>query len=64
MTEQNPTISNYGTRIWKNEAGKYHRDGDLPAVETLDGSKSWWTNGVCYRSDVWIESVYDWIYKL
>ena len=60
----NPIIDANGTKYWVNEAGKFHRENGLPARETIFGIKSWWTNGVCYRSDVWIESDYEWINAL
>ena len=34
---------------YKNDFGQWHRDGDLPAVETIDGTKEWWDNGVLHR---------------
>lgn len=42
---------NYGKTVckeWRKE-GKLHRDGDLPAVEYIRGSKQWWKNGVPHR---------------
>lgn len=29
--------------------GKFHRDGDLPAVEWDDGGKEWYQNGKIHR---------------
>jgi len=44
-------VDMYGTKRWKNEDGKLHRDNDLPAVETLDGSKYWYKNGKLHREN-------------
>jgi len=31
--------------------GKRHREGDLPAIEYDNGTKSWWKNGLRHRDD-------------
>jgi len=52
VTKQNPTNNNYGTRIWKNEAGKFHRDeNDLPAIIYANGTKVWYKNGKLHREN-------------
>jgi hypothetical protein len=44
------TIDQYGTKLWFNEEGQHHRlDG--PAIEWVDGDKSWWFNGKRHRLD-------------
>jgi len=30
---------------WHNEQGQMHREGGLPAIEWVDGDKSWYING-------------------
>ena len=35
---------------YKNELGEYHRE-DGPAVEWINGYKSWYINGVRHRED-------------
>ena len=44
------TIDEYGTKEWKLPSGKLHRE-DGPAVECIDGLKSWWINGKRHRED-------------
>jgi hypothetical protein len=39
-----------GTKVWNNEGGQFHRE-DGPAVETVDGHKSWYRNGLLHRVD-------------
>ena len=34
---------------YKNDFGQWHRDGDLPAVETIDGTKHWYRDGKLHR---------------
>ena len=36
---------------YKNSFGSFHRDGGLPAVESLNGTKEWWVNGKKHRED-------------
>jgi hypothetical protein len=36
-------------REYKNEKGELHRDGGLPAIEWVDGGKSWYVNGRLHR---------------
>jgi len=38
-----------GTKYWHNEAGDFHRDGDLPAIEYAEGDKWWCVNGNLHR---------------
>ena len=38
----------YGNKFWYNSDGKLHRS-DGPAVECINGSKSWYENGVLHR---------------
>jgi len=46
----NPTeITSYGTKIWKNSAGQYHREGDKPAVIYSDGAIEYWKEGKRHR---------------
>ena len=43
-------ISNYGVKYWfKN--GKCHHDGNLPAVEYINGTKIWYKSGECHRDN-------------
>jgi hypothetical protein len=43
-------IEEWGTRIWRNKEGKFHRlDG--PAIEYVSGSKEWYQYGLLHRSD-------------
>ena len=48
---ENPTINIFGTKRWFNKLGQCHRDGDKPACEYADGSKSWWKNGELHREN-------------
>jgi hypothetical protein len=41
------TVNEYYTE-WRMN-GERHREGDAPAVEYADGTKSWWVNGVLHR---------------
>ena len=43
------TIQN-GDELWMKN-GKYHRDGDLPAIIRTSGEKEWWRNGDRHRED-------------
>jgi len=54
MKKKLPHINYDGTKIWYDSLGYYHREDGLPAVEFVDGTKSWWKNGVIYRWDQWI----------
>jgi hypothetical protein len=43
-------IDKFGTKIWKNKNGEFHRlDG--PAIEYSSGTKEWWQNGKVHRLD-------------
>jgi hypothetical protein len=43
-------IEEWGTRIWRNKEGEFHRlDG--PAIEYVSGSKEWYQYGLLHRSD-------------
>ena len=35
--------------FYKNDKNEYHRDGGLPAVDRIDGSKEWWVHGELHR---------------
>jgi hypothetical protein len=39
-----------GNKFWYNENGIYHRE-DGPAVEWVDGAKTWYFNGKVHRLD-------------
>jgi hypothetical protein len=43
-------INNFGSKIWKNEKGQYHRE-DGPAIEWGNGDNSWYINGERHRED-------------
>lgn len=43
------TIDERGVVEWRNANGELHRDGDLPAIEYLDGTKYWAQNGKWHR---------------
>jgi len=45
MNNINPHIDDAGNKFWRNEAGKLHRDNNLPAIEQANGTNSWWING-------------------
>jgi hypothetical protein len=50
MTDLKYKTDIYGTRVWRNDAGQLHRlDG--PAVEYMDGYRSWWIDGRFHRLD-------------
>jgi len=42
-------VSASGTQLWKNAAGKLHRDGGRPAVVWADGSLKWYEQGQPHR---------------
>jgi hypothetical protein len=42
-------IDLYGNDIWTDDRGQLHRI-DGPAVDFLNGSKSWWVNGERYAN--------------
>ena len=43
-------IDKFGTKIWRNKNGEFHRlDG--PAIEYSSGTKEWWQNGKLHRLD-------------
>jgi len=46
---KNPQINKFGTKRWYNEKGELHRDGDKPAIEWIDGDKTWFKNGKLHR---------------
>jgi len=48
--KSNPIIDDYGTKIWCNKKGQWHRlDG--PAIVYKDGEKWWYLHGVRHRDD-------------
>ena len=62
MTEYKVKV--YGTRTeWYNLEGNYHRENG-PAIEWVDGDKSWWTNGQLHRVDgpavEWVDGSKEW----
>ena len=40
-----------GAQVWRNIAGKLHRDGDKPAVVYSNGTQEWWVNGQRHRDN-------------
>jgi len=44
MKKYTVTVDSYGTQIWKNENGYFHRE-DGPAVIYPDGTQYWYING-------------------
>ena len=48
--ESKLTITERGSKIWKNDAGKTYRN-DGPAVEYYNGDKIWAINGEVHRED-------------
>ena len=58
MKYSNPTIDNYGNKVWRNEKGHYHREGGLPAIEYKNGTKYWIDeNQTCVRWDELIDKL-------
>ena len=43
-------VDEIGTRCYRNNAGKLHRE-DGPAVVFIDGYMEWWQNGQLHRID-------------
>jgi hypothetical protein len=43
-------INGFGSKYWRNEEGKKHRDNDLPAVITAKGSMFWYQNDKFHRN--------------
>lgn len=52
MTEEISTCktNEFGTKIWQNDEGLFHRE-DGPALEYTDSGKAWWQNGRLHRED-------------
>ena len=48
--ESQMTIDIYGTKIWKNKQGQFHRRNG-PAIESSDGDQAWYINGLLHRED-------------
>jgi hypothetical protein len=48
--EASLNIGKYGTKYWILPNGEYHRE-DGPAIEYVNGHKSWWLNGKRHRID-------------
>jgi len=46
---EQPQIDEFGTEIWRNKDGKYHRDDDLPAMTYKNGTKYWYKHGKLHR---------------
>jgi len=46
----NPTINQFGEKVWHNSKGQIHRE-DGPAYICSDGSKNWFINGQLHRED-------------
>jgi len=63
---ERPTeIDSEGNKFWKNAAGEFHRDGDLPAEVWVDGTKSWHQNGDQHRdgdkpAQLWADGSKSW----
>ena len=38
-------------KVWRNEAGRVHRDGDKPAMIYADGTQAWFQDGQLSRGD-------------
>ena len=57
------TVDVSGNRVWRNAANQYHRV-DGPAIEWVNGDKSWWVNGLLHRLDgaarEWVSGAKDW----
>jgi len=51
LKEPAPIINEFGAKCWYNNAGRLHRDNDLPAYITKRGSKFWWVNGKLHREN-------------
>ena len=43
-------IDSDGNKFWF-QNGKFHRDGDLPAIEWASGDKEWYKNGELHHND-------------
>jgi len=46
----NPKINFYGDKYWLNSKGQFHRE-DGPAVENINGQKTWYKNDLIHRED-------------
>lgn len=51
MSEEFCETLSDGTRYWYDDQKRYHRDGDLPAVEWADGTKVWYKHGELHREN-------------
>ena len=57
--KEQPEMHEYpnGTRRWMLDNGVYHRE-DGPAIESADGSKSWWLHDVLYsNAEAWARAL-------
>jgi len=44
-------IEEFGNKRWRLPNGDLHREDDLPAVEAISGSKSWYKNNKLHRDN-------------
>jgi len=51
LKEPAPIIGKLGTQIWRNKAGKLHRENDMPAIIRTDRYRAWYINGEFIRSE-------------
>ena len=51
MNDEPTEIDEFGTKVWKNSEGQWHRDNDLPAIITLNGYHAWYKNDYHHRDN-------------
>ena len=65
MNDASTKINEFGTQMWFNSEGKYHRDGDLPAVISPDRFYTWYQNDKIHRdndlpANIWTDGYCEW----
>ena len=45
------TVANFSNKTEYTIEGKFHREGDLPAIEQDNGTKEWYVNGKKHRDN-------------
>ena len=65
MSDEPTEIDEFGTKIWKNSEGQWHRDNDLPAIIWNNGDCYWHQNGILHRDNdlpaaIWADGCCDW----
>ena len=49
LKEDPPVRKSDGTLVWRDKDGQIHRDGGLPAIDHIDGTKVYYKHGKNYK---------------